>query len=264
MSFFKKMLSSIGIGSAKVDTILQEEQFIPGSTVESIVKIFGGKTEQQIEDLYFSLQTSYSDIDTYEDEDGELIETEVKKIAILDQFKISEPFIIQAGEEIDIPVSFQLPYYTPLTVGDTKVWLSTGLHIKRGKDPSDKDYIHVIPGPIVSAMFEAFFEMGFELVSSKSDAANHHPDGIPFIQEFEFKPVTGPFQYRLEEIELICFPKDNQVESFVEIDRKAKERRGFLNFLTEENETVIRYTTNTSEMSRISEELYRIINKWSE
>ena len=34
MGFFKKMLSSVGIGSAKVDTVLDKEECVPGEMIE--------------------------------------------------------------------------------------------------------------------------------------------------------------------------------------------------------------------------------------
>ena len=53
MSFFKKVLSSVGIGAAKVDTILLNESCEPGGELEATVMIQGGDIEQQIDSIYF-------------------------------------------------------------------------------------------------------------------------------------------------------------------------------------------------------------------
>ena len=52
-----KMLSSIGIGAAKVDTQLYQTSYTVGEELAGKIVIKGGKTEQQIDRLYLSLST---------------------------------------------------------------------------------------------------------------------------------------------------------------------------------------------------------------
>ena len=59
MSFFKKALSSIGIGSAKVDTVLLQDQVQPGGVLRGRVEVNGGGIEQQIETIYLQVKTKY-------------------------------------------------------------------------------------------------------------------------------------------------------------------------------------------------------------
>lgn len=41
MSFFGRMLASVGIGSAKVDTVLEKVTYMPGEVVRGAVRIQG-------------------------------------------------------------------------------------------------------------------------------------------------------------------------------------------------------------------------------
>ena len=59
MSLFKKVLASVGIGGAKVDTKLERDTLAPGDIGRGIVEIMGGNLEQSIESIYLSLNTTY-------------------------------------------------------------------------------------------------------------------------------------------------------------------------------------------------------------
>ena len=163
MSFFKRMLSSVGIGSAKVDTILEGELFYPGETINGVVEIKGGSTPQQIDGLYFSVITSYTTTvqveKTTEPEDGsepevEIIEEEVTKTHTLHSFKIDDNCSVEADETKIINISFKLPWGTPLSQGTSKTWITTGLDIKKGLDSSDKDFIQVVATPLVQKVLQ--------------------------------------------------------------------------------------------------------------
>ena len=59
MSVFNKVLASVGIGAATVDTKLESEQVVPGEEIKGIVEIQGGNVEQQINEIYLSINTQY-------------------------------------------------------------------------------------------------------------------------------------------------------------------------------------------------------------
>ncbi|KPC97339.1 Sporulation-control protein spo0M [Geobacillus sp. BCO2] len=56
---FKKLLSSIGIGSATVDTKLVKAKYVQGETVEGVVEVRDGSVEQHIDEIYLALVTTY-------------------------------------------------------------------------------------------------------------------------------------------------------------------------------------------------------------
>lgn len=242
MSFFKRMLSSVGIGSAKVDTVLERDKYSPGELMEGVVKIKGGSTEQQIDGLYFSVQCTYEavvkmpDFEFDEEDEGffiddeEASEQEVTKTAVLEKFKLKDSMAIGPGDEEEIPISFTLPWKTPLTMGKTKVWLRTGLDIQKGLDAGDRDYIEVVPDGRVAALFDALGELGFELTEAECEAVPSKWRGVPFAQEFEFKAGRGEFRGQINELEIVCYPGEFDVEVHMEIDRKT---RGIASFFSE-------------------------------
>jgi len=266
MSFFKKIFSSIGIGSAKVDTILLCERLVPGDNIDVIVKIMGGNTQQQIEGLYFTINSTYLDtmnVTEYDDDEYESSDEEFTRTAIIEKYKVSDKFIIEPGETKEIPLTFQLPYYTPLTLGDTEVWIHTGLDIKKAKDPTDNDYIEVVPGEMVSALFDAISELGFELSEVECvTISDSFEKEIPFVQEFEFKPLSGHFRNKVDEIELVCFPSEDSVEVYMEIDRKARGISGHFAELMGRDETNINFTFVKDEISNLSNILFEILDNW--
>jgi len=259
MSFMKKMLSSVGIGSAKVDTILHGEEFIPGEPVDITVKIMGGNVEQKIDGLYFSIHCTYEQTFEYDGEE----ETETQ-VATLDEFQISEPFVLAAGEEKEFEYSFELPWHTPITVGHSEVWINTGLDIKRGKDATDRDHIEVKAGEMVNALFEALENMGFELQDAECEAI---PDGtnfpLPFVQEFEWVPVSGPFQGKLDEVEIVCVPEDDCVDVWIEIDRKARNISSFVSEMLSHDEDHLYFSFCEDELSDLPNKLYDLIDSYS-
>ncbi len=258
MSLMKRMLSSVGIGSAKVDTILEKDRYEPGETVDAVVRITGGKVEQHIEEIYFSLHCNYeAEVERHGDERTE------SRVAVLDKFRLGESLLIGVGETLELPLSFELPIDTPITVGRTKVWVQTGLDIKKAKDPEDRDYIHVAPGHLSGAVFDAMYDLGFELFEAECEAVQPgRYNQFPFIQEFEFRPVKGPFRGRFDEVEIVFFPDYNQVEVLMEIDRRARGFGGFISEMMDTDETRVRFTVLEEDLPNLANHLHNLINNY--
>lgn len=60
MSLFKKLAASAGIGAAKVNTILEKNEYLPGEKVNGSVLVKGGNTEQHIRYIELLLETEYA------------------------------------------------------------------------------------------------------------------------------------------------------------------------------------------------------------
>jgi sporulation-control protein len=269
MAFFKRILSSIGIGSAKVDTVLEDDEFDPGDEVDAVIKITGGSIEQEIDGLYLTINSTYESVirvpsDDDEDE-GEMEEREVNRTAQLVKIQVAEAFTIGPGEEREIPISFDLPYYTPLTLGKTKVWVATGLDIKRAIDPGDRDYIHVVPGPLVQALFDALDDLGFELMEADCEEVERRSsDELPFLQEFEYKAFSGPFRGRLSELELVCFVEEDEVEAYIDLDLRQKGAGSLIELLLKgevgERTRRSKLTYGPEDLDGLKDRLYEIID----
>ncbi|UII54471.1 sporulation protein [Cytobacillus spongiae] len=256
MSFFNKVFASVGIGSAKVDTKLEKERLFPGEEVKGIVEIQGGNVEQNIDEIYLSLHTTY----IKEHDDKKYTAT-----GLIDRFRLTERFTIKPNERKEIPFSFQLPLDTPLTLGKTKVWVATGLDIKNAVDPGDKDHVMVQPNSLMNAVLEAVADLGFRLREVECEQASRKVRGrLPFIQEFEFVPVSGAFRGKLDEIELVFYPiSENQTEILMQVDRRARGLGSFLAEALEMDESYVRLNVSSSDIPSLKEKFYSVIQRYS-
>jgi sporulation-control protein len=256
MAFFNKVFASIGIGSATVDTKLEKETVFPGEEINGVVEVKGGNVEQQIDVIHLSIHTTYL---------KEMDDKKFTKTALIDQYRLNEPFTIQPKETKQIPFSFRLPIDTPVSLGRTKVWVSTGLDIKNSIDPTDKDYLKVQPSQLTEAVISAVSDLGFRLREVDCEEAPYRlRRRLPFVQEFEFVPVSGSFRGKLDELEIVFFPVSNsETEIYMQVDRKARGLAGFLSEAMEMDESHVRFTVHSSDLSSIREKVGSIIQKYS-
>ena len=256
MSFFNKVFASIGIGSASVDTKLEKDTVMPGEKVNGVVEIKGGNVEQRIDVILLSLHTTYI---------KEIDDKKYPKTALIEQFRLNEPFTIQPKETKQIPFSFQLPIDTPISLGRTKIWVTTGLDIKNAVDPTDKDYLKVLPSPLTEAVVNAVTDLGFRLREVDCEEAPYRlRRRLPFVQEFEFVPVSGAFRGRLDELEVVFFPiSSSETEVYMQVDRKARGLGGFLSEAMNMDESHVHFTVHTSDLASVREKIASIIQRYS-
>lgn len=214
MSMFKRMLASVGIGAAQVDLMLHQDEVNAGDMISGVVRIQGGRVDQQIDDVYAFVMTRYV---------KEQNDTKTQVEAAIAKFQLTGKFTVEAEQVYEFPVSFQLPAITPATLGRTPVWIQTGLDIKEAVDPKDQDQLQVGPHPHAAVILEAANELGFRLreVTCEYAPSYGRKNGLPFVQEYEFVPTTQ-FRGKLDELEMMFFPDENGVELLLQIDRKAR------------------------------------------
>lgn len=256
MSFFNKLLASVGIGSAKVDAKLSDSTIKAGDKVEGIIEVKGGNIEQSIDEIYLTLNTNYE-----KEEDDRIIH----KQAVIAKVKLNEPFVIMPAETKSIPFMFELPLDTPMSIGSSKIWLQTGVDIKGSVDPTDRDIINIEPHQLVNKTLEALNELGFTLRNVKNEAASYKVrKRLPFVQEFEFIPTTGPFYKSLDEVEVMfSFIDESKVELFIEVDRRARGISGLFSEALDLDESMVRFTLHENEVGNIKVILQDILNKHS-
>ncbi|WP_025949031.1 sporulation protein [Geobacillus thermocatenulatus] len=252
---FKKLLSSIGIGSATVDTKLVKAKYVQGETVEGVVEVRGGSVEQHIDEIYLALVTTYI---------REIDDKKFEEKAVLGRYKVSGPLTIGPNEMKTIPFQFALPYDVPVTLGTSKVWLQTGLDIKMALDPQDRDYLTIEPHPLVAAFLDTARQLGFRLHHVECEQAPRHwQRRLPFVQEFEFRPRSGAFRGRLDELEAIFFVSEHEVETILEIDRKARGLSGLFAEALDMDETFVRFTYGPNDIASLPQRLANLIQRHS-
>lgn len=119
-----------------------------------------------------------------------------------------------------------MPWNTPITIGDSKVWLDTGLDIALAKDPTDTDILTVRPDPLMDGILSALESQGMRIRQVECEAVDGF--ALPFVQEFEFVPTTGPYHGRWREVELVAYREDQQLKLWFEVDRHREGAKGML------------------------------------
>jgi len=254
MSIFNKVLASIGIGNAQVDTKLSNSAFVGGEMVTGVTEVVGGNVSQEVESIYLTVHT------TYEREANDKKYTDSVTIF---SHKLNDPFTIGIGEKKVFPFSFELPLITPVTMGKTRVWIQTGLDIKNAVDPGDKDMIEVRPNAFISEGLTAAQNLGLKLRKVDCEESPRAYRGITrFVQEFEFVPTSGPFRGKFDEIEFTFIPKGlNQVELLIQVDRKVRGLSSLFSEALNMDESFIRLILTKADLasleSRIRQEIAR-------
>ena len=231
----QKILASIGIGNAQVNTKLDRNRLTAGDVVSGVVEVIGGNVEQQIDTIYLTLYTTYI---------KEMNDKKYTDKAAIARFTVSEPFTIGVGEKRSIPFSFNLPYTTPITAGKTKIWVQTELDIKLAVDPTDKDYIEVLPSSLASQVLKAITSLGFRRYSAECEKAPLRINTPhPFIQEFEYRATDSFYRSRLDELEVTFINQsDNHIEVLLQIDRRVRGLGSLLSEALDLDETFVRLT----------------------
>ncbi|MEU5190766.1 sporulation protein [Streptomyces klenkii] len=214
---FKKLLASLGAGGASVETVLFEENVVPGGIVQGEVRIQGGSVAQAIQALSVGLQARV-------EVEGD--DSEYKQDVEFTRVQLGGAFEVQAGAVHTVPFGLEIPWETPVTtflgrhLTGMNVGVTTHLAIARAVDSGDLDPVNVHPLPAQQAILDAFGQLGFAFKSA--DLERGHIRGtrqrLPFYQEIEFR---APSQYRgLNEVELSFVADDREMDVVLEMDKK--------------------------------------------
>ncbi|WP_417881402.1 sporulation protein [Vibrio sp.] len=251
MSFFKKTLASLGIGSARVDTILKQDVVYPGQTVSVDVHVYGGATEQSIDNIYLKLCCRYR-AERINPEGRKVEGNKVAQTYVLDKWSLPEAFDINPHQDKVFSVDLQVPWNTPITLGDSKVWLDTTLDIALASDPKDTDILTVRPDPLEDGIFSALEEAGLRIRQVECEAVKGFD--LPFVQEFEFVPVHGEFHGRWRELEIVTYRTEHELKIWFEVDRQKKGMGGMLSSFIGSNklkrELVLQYDESPLEAGK--------------
>lgn len=240
----KRILASVGIGNASVDTVLPSTTVTPGESVDAEIHITGGSVEQEVRAIDLEIETRYATEDGYSE-------------VTIDKVRLSDGLTIQPDRDEVHPVTIDIPDTTPVTLGNVDVWVETELEIDMAVDPEDKDYLDVQPTPRMQAVFDAAEELGFTFHSAEceADPYGRYTSGQRFVQEFEFRPQGGQFAGDLDEIELVFVPSDEELTVFLEVDRRG----GLLSELADTDERKTRFTVRDERPSQVTEKLRQVI-----
>lgn len=254
MSFLKKvMANTLGIGGAKINTVIKTYAIYPGEAIEGVCEVKGGKVEQDISHIMLYIKTSYK---KENDDKIDIVET------VLQTEKIMVNKTIKEDEKIEVPFKFDLKKNTPVSLHKSQVWVTTSLEIENAIDSGDRDYIKVLPPNYISNIIEAVQKLGFILYEVENEYFKNRTSPLRFIQEFEFIPHSGEFRGRLDELELFLISSNASVDIYMEVDRKARGLGGF--FLEElgmdEKKVRVNFTYNELDsIDYVANKIYSVI-----
>jgi len=218
MTFLNRMLATIGIGAAKVDTQLDTATVRLGDPLTGRVVIRAGNVAQTIEYINLYLMTRVKHDDNYVNQEAA-------------RFTVSGRIDLTPGETREVPFSTPLPFDVPLSLNGTTLWLQTGAAISAAADPSDQDHIQILPNAPVEALLRGADRAGLRF--HRAEVERTHGHGVR--QELSFR---APHGMGLNEVEMILFPSHDAVDVILEVDRKA---RGIASLFVSEFETRARW-----------------------
>jgi sporulation-control protein len=229
---FGKIFASVGIGSSKVDTILESNEVVLGNPLDGYILIEGGSVEQKIDGINFELLTK---IET------KLNGNEIKISKTISKGRLLESFTIQPNEKKKIEFHINIPYHTPLSINSTfPIWLKTSLDIDNAIDPSDEDYLKILPSEVILDCVNIVESLGF--YSSEVDIEESKLFKWGYVQEFEFKPKVNHFG--VNEIELIFQESENQIVVLV-----IKDKKSFLGDILDLNDSYYKFILDKNSYS---------------
>lgn len=209
-----ELLSRLGIGAAQVDTVLHQQSASPGAELDATVHVKGGKEAQEIGQIEIFLVTQFHT------EEG-------PQIGVLDKQIANETFTASPGESKEFEVKIKVPYGSPLSFAGSKVWVRTELAVDWALDPSDMDELRIEPDERAKSVLKAVEDLGFQIRKAECKQVQQGFQ-LGFAQEFECRPVSGPYRGRINEIEIALMPENDRLTVILEVDAQMKGIAGLM------------------------------------
>ncbi|GAB2804545.1 sporulation protein [Streptomyces chlorus] len=231
---FKRLLGSPGVGGPSVDTVLEPGPVLPGGTLAGQVRLVGGDTAFDVEQVALELVARVRD-----GEGGRGVAVSFERFAIGGGFRLDE------GEARTVPFGVTLPWETPVTELDgreldVQLGVRTELAVAGAQDPeagNDPDLdpdpdpgldpLGVGPLPAQEAILGAFRRLGYGLRSAGLEHGRIGGTGqrLPFHQEIGLTPAPS-YADRVEEIELTFLTHPGGIDVVLEADKRGGANAG--------------------------------------
>ncbi|MFD3732547.1 sporulation protein [Streptomyces sp. NPDC058632] len=223
---FKRLLGSPGSGGPTVDTVLEPGAVRPGGTLAGQVRLVGGDTAFDVEQVALELVARVQD---GEGEGGGAA------TVVFERFAIGGGFRLDEGEARTVPFGVTLPWETPVTeldgrALDVRLGVRTELAVSGarkpdagpGLDPLGVGPLGVGPLPAQEAIIGAFRQLGYGLRSAGLEHGRIGGTGqrLPFHQEIGFTPAPS-YADRVEEIELTFLTHPGGIDVVLEADKRG-------------------------------------------
>lgn len=131
---FNNLLTSIGIGSIKADTHIENNINYENDLIKGVVILEGGNTDQKVNKIEITL------IERIQNDDKTSQFSEVDNE--LDTYIYAGEFMVRANEVETVPFQFKLENHE-IDVENNKIYLKTHVFIDHSVDAYDEDEILV-------------------------------------------------------------------------------------------------------------------------
>ncbi|GAB7387789.1 hypothetical protein BSNK01_16260 [Bacillaceae bacterium] len=202
---FKKMMAKLGVGSAKVDLVLNKPSYALGEVIEGSFHIEGGTVEQRINKLDVELLLRVT-----------VKGREFTKTAAA--IPVTSSFVIRPGEKKTLPFSYPLPMNLPISRYNVAYFLLTHLDIAGGVDHHDRDELRILPPARFENILRALERLGFR---EKAESGKFNG----YSQEFAFFP-TVRFKEQVRELEFEASIEERGIRLLLELDLLPSFARG--------------------------------------
>lgn len=229
--------STLDAGAVELALALPSGPLTAGSTVEGELTVGGGPG--RIEPVDLALFASGPGGDT-------------AGSASVTSYRLTDAMRIEGGEASTVPVTVAVPHRTPVSRGGTTVRLTAGV------DPTAAGAaggtIEVEPGPVQAAALDAISQLGFAVERTRvvPPTDDHGPAPGP-VQPFECVPVDGPFERRLDRLDVAIRPDGREMAAYLDVHREG----GLFGEVGGEDGRILRVAVEADFVERLREALSR-------
>ncbi|MFE4536829.1 sporulation protein [Streptomyces scopuliridis] len=215
---FKKLLGAVGVGGPSVDTVLDGVAAVPGGPLSGQVRLRGGRTDLEIEQITLDLVARV---------EAEGHDEETEGTVVFDRVVVAGGFRLAEESEQTIPFTLTLPWETPVTelygqpLG-VVLGVRTELEVSGARDKGDLDQLSVSPLPVQEAILEALGQLGWGFKSADLELGhiNGTDQRLPFYQEIELTPPAH-YAHALNEIEVTFLATPGGMDVVIEADKRG-------------------------------------------
>lgn len=174
------LMRAAGVGTARVDTVLDTPTASPGGQITGHVVITGGTGDQTFKGIRLDLLCScFMKID----------EMRMRKEAVFATVTL-DSVSVAAGKVQKVPFTISVPDDAPACLKKTKIVLRTTLDASYGVDVTDTDGVEILPSRGVQTVLDAAKKIGLTLRSAEVEYNGLRE--YRFAQEFDFEPTDLP------------------------------------------------------------------------
>lgn len=193
---FKRLMASFGVGTAKVDLILDKQQYRIGETIRGKAVIEGGNVDQQVNSLDIDIMLKFN-----------IRGKEFSRV--VHTINVARNFFVKEKKTVEFPVEYTLPADYPISKGSVSYHLITKMNIIRSTDSGDTDSLVVLPSREMEFVIDAFDILGFK---EKIGSGKIEKYG----QEFIYYPTTA-FSDQIKELAFKFYGDSGSIKLFAEI-----------------------------------------------